>query len=295
MEALESEDGTSKFYVRSNNEGFKCRQSSVFATLNALEAKHSNDIAAWKVTEIECRPTPAEEEEEEEEETEEICLKPPSSVEVGLFKVPIGLPLKRINKSDAPADYTLHPDKWTKYTLADVNNDCMSENANSAAAIDFLSGKWKVGSDYDDGDGCSDEEEADSSACMKPEYRAAAVGRSPASTSACVSAAADSSSNDGELDVPDVERTAATSKTKSKPPVQLSFLNCTKQSEDLYGKLEEEDVNADEEEVVTETDGDDVMSSRDVASPFRSIRKRHRNLRPTSSDNHDDAVQPDTE
>lgn len=54
-----------------------------------------------------------------------------------LFNKPMELP-QRFKKINRIPDYQKNPHKWTKYSLADISQDDMSNESNTAAAMSFL-------------------------------------------------------------------------------------------------------------------------------------------------------------
>lgn len=120
--------------------GVSSRISSVFDSLNGLEAKHQ----AW-----------------ERSHKDESCLKDDPDVADdlasksskpldGVFKRPWSSPPEgpckrarpgasgRIGPASAAPDFKLHPERWTRYSLESVSEDDMSEASNKAAALDYL-------------------------------------------------------------------------------------------------------------------------------------------------------------
>lgn len=123
------------------------RISSVFDSLNSLEAKHQ----AWERSHKEdaCSGQSYLKEDPEDD----VATKP-SSTSDGVFKRPwssapcgprkrprcvSGSGVDRFGSSASTTpDYKVHPERWTCYSLDSVPDEDMSEASNKAAALDYL-------------------------------------------------------------------------------------------------------------------------------------------------------------
>lgn len=303
-----------KFFIRSGNEGFQNRQSGVFDKLNMLEESHSVAVSTWKNDD-----EPEEEDDENENDNEEdgVCTTTSacSNSEIDIdsknknsepFKVPIGFPPKRISRQAASSDscpsYRIHPEKWTKYTLSNVTEESLSEDANSEAAMEFLTSRWKTCNDYEDEDGKDDqdmassgEENSPSSSTMlefgkllMPEYTVGKFAGRQSHRSSKRSKRNDADKNGTK---------GAGTEGKNPSRVKLSFLNSIShiQNADSSGvgvvghstchSTVERDALLDDEDKppsspTAEAESDNVQ----LNAPFRSIRKRKRNIRQATFD-----------
>ncbi|GAB6022245.1 hypothetical protein CHUAL_006376 [Chamberlinius hualienensis] len=134
------------FSIKSESNEFQMRQASVFDQLSALETQHVHSRSEWAEEEDFDDESSANDGEQKAIANESKPLSAESQ-----FKIPVGLPIKR-NK----ADHQVNPEKWTKYSLADVDDEDLSEASNAQAASDFLKDKWATSDcDYEkkvDGD-----------------------------------------------------------------------------------------------------------------------------------------------
>lgn len=255
-----------KFFIRSNDEGFTNRQADVFAKLSALEDGHTLAVTSWKsddLTNEGKRKLEALEEEDggdddDDTDDERKVIKTTKSGES--FKVPIGIPPKRASRghSNSLPDYSIHPEKWTRYTLSDVNEECMSESANSAAAVDFLTSRWKTCSDY--------EEQSSSEAADDIK-----ISDSCASTS----------SKSRNSEVTDIKFSKSSSEISSRRWKRNEETNTEPSNVKLSHVIEEHDDDEDESDLPKTSV---VAEKLSPCSEFRSVRKRQRNIRSIEHD-----------
>ncbi|GLH04983.1 Protein TSSC4 [Gryllus bimaculatus] len=124
----------SSFFVKSSDNAFKDRQKNIFDQLTLIDKeKNLNSSTDWsdgsELPENNGSVLPVTSRQKRKE------TKPFRGKE-SIFKRPEMLP-PRFKARDIP-DYQRHPDRWTKYSLADVSNDEMSERSNTATAMAFL-------------------------------------------------------------------------------------------------------------------------------------------------------------
>lgn len=112
--------------------GVASRISSVFDSLNGLEAKHQ----AWERSRTESFLK------DDPDVADDLAAKSSKSVD-GVFKRPWTSPegsckRPRPGAKNVTPDFKLHPERWTRYSLESVSEDDMSEASNKAAALDYL-------------------------------------------------------------------------------------------------------------------------------------------------------------
>lgn len=113
--------------------GVASRISSVFDSLNSLEAKHQ----AWE------RSRPEESFLKDDPDVVDDLATKSSKPADGVFKRPWTSPegpckRQRPGARNVTPDFKLHPERWTRYSLESVSEDDMSEASNKAAALDYL-------------------------------------------------------------------------------------------------------------------------------------------------------------
>lgn len=128
------------------------RISSVFDSLNGLEAKHQ----AWERTRKEgASGTEESLFKEDPDIANDFGSRTSSATSDGVFKRPWAAPVGPCKRprflgarsdvssgrlgsaANATPDYKVHPERWTRYSLESVSED-MSEASNKAAALDYL-------------------------------------------------------------------------------------------------------------------------------------------------------------
>lgn len=112
--------------------GVASRISSVFDSLNGLEAKHQ----AWERSHTESFLK------DDPDVADDLAAKSSKSVD-GVFKRPWTSPegpckRPRPGARNVTPDFKLHPERWTRYSLESVSEDDMSEASNKAAALNYL-------------------------------------------------------------------------------------------------------------------------------------------------------------
>ncbi|XP_077500717.1 U5 small nuclear ribonucleoprotein TSSC4 [Amblyomma americanum] len=126
---------TKRFQLQTGGAGdVSSRISSVFDSLNGLEAKHQ----AWERREEASRAGESLFKEDPDISNDFGSARTASD---GVFKRPWAAPTgpcKRPRPVGATPDYKVHPERWTRYSLDSVPEDDMSEASNKAAALDYL-------------------------------------------------------------------------------------------------------------------------------------------------------------
>jgi hypothetical protein len=163
-------DPHTKFSIKSSDD-FMNRQKCVFDALNVLEEHHSDFCRKEKLDKIP-------ESQNDEEELEVIAPKRKhkhisyrerdtgsSSKQTDVFKVPRRNNFSHIRKVP---DFKVHPEKWVKYSLADVTTEQMSEKGNTRAAMEFLSQQNKVQENEINKETTGQEQEQTCSSSVKP-------------------------------------------------------------------------------------------------------------------------------
>lgn len=282
-----------KFFIRSGSEEFQNRQTGVFNKLNLLEEIHCVAVSEWKNDDV---PDDAADDIESgginrsKNESNPVCEP---------FKVPTGVPPKRLrpSPSDSCPGYRAQPEKWTKYTLSDVTEASLSEDANSEAAMDFLASRWKACSDYEDATGKVDRDDQDSENASNPKMFEFGKLRMPEYT---VGKSMGKQSRPSSKRSKDSDANKTGTNQGDPPKVKLSFLNSIShaQKEDVTdscggdGNAVAKDGNPTEyvDNVVSESAepstpleaaGTGINNSN--STTFRSVRKRKRNIRQATS------------
>lgn len=140
MEGMDNSDkahNSDKFFVKSHNSDFSNRQMNIFDSLNALESEH----AKFKDVSVDSSDS----EEEKDGSHTEISGELSSSrlADTAVFKTPRDYHVRHPKLKPSP-DYMSHPERWTKYSLADVDNSQMSDKSNTSAAMAFLNERKRL-------------------------------------------------------------------------------------------------------------------------------------------------------
>lgn len=124
----EQDNPTNLFSINSDNQDFAARQKDVFAQLNVAEMNRINEQKS-KAAES----SSSEDIAEVNTRTQRARTKAFRG-QKSIFKTP-AVPLRKSLAASRIPDYRMHPHKWTRYSLEDVDT---SERSNTAAAMSFL-------------------------------------------------------------------------------------------------------------------------------------------------------------
>jgi hypothetical protein len=112
-----------------DNKEFKKRMNSIFGSLSSLETEHTQRMAQLGSPNTNNK----------QNASDLLETNKQNRSEEFKFKAPLSAPIKRTNSGRPKLpDHVLNPQKWTKYSLEDVDESQMSSSANYNAAMHFL-------------------------------------------------------------------------------------------------------------------------------------------------------------
>lgn len=140
LDTMENAKKTS-FHLQEESTSFSSRSKDVFGSLDELEKKHDE-----KQKELDAEPDSRREQKQlwKADPVEESITGRTSHFKRPSSRPPSHSASKYRRRASQTPDYKLHPQKWTKYSLEDVESGDLSESSNTRAAFAFLEERRKL-------------------------------------------------------------------------------------------------------------------------------------------------------